>query len=220
VAWILKIMNAILVRSSWNTATTGNAKLGDAFRVGLKYFYVYLVVLLVLIVLNALMMVVVYLFSRLNLNWLNIVVAIITQLIVYYITIKLFLVEASTVIEENGMRGFTRSWKLVGRGWWRTLGSFIFSMVFYIAVVYLIGLGIFWMVFLPALSNILSTTPPHDMPIWFAILAGIFGILTSLCLLFTLPSLIASNQVVLYNDLNHRQKIRNTVKESKVVNPS
>lgn len=219
VVWILKIMNAILVRSSWNTATTANAKLSDAFAVGLKYFYVYLVVLIVLILLNVIMFVVQYAFSRFNLNWVNIIVAIITQIIVYYITVKLFLVEAAAVIEQNGMHSFGTSWRLVGRGWWRTVGSFVFSTLFYMLIIYLIGLGIFWMIFLPALPNIMGAG--HTAPLWFGILSGIIVTLTGLVLIFTLPSMVASNQVVLYNDLKHRLKTKTGIQETpRIVNPS
>lgn len=208
IVWVLRIMNGILVRSCWNVATHGNARLGDAFKTGIKYWYVYFCVLLILVIVNVVVYLVQYLFTIVGQHWLNVLVAILTQLFVYYITIQLILVEASAVIDDIGLKGFSVSWKYISGHWWRVLGSVIYSVIFYVLVLYLVGLGIFWMVFMPGIVPTLGASAQmmaqHHLPLWFTVIFAVFGILTLIALIFTTPSMFASNQAVIYNDLKKR----------------
>jgi hypothetical protein len=129
-AWISKITVAILVRTSWNIATKNEAKLKNAFAVGLKYFYVYFCLLLILLAVYVAVYFVQWLFSLIHLYWLDVIIAILTQLVIYYVAIKLFLVEASAVIDECGIRGIGRSWRVVQGSWWRTVGFLFYLLLF------------------------------------------------------------------------------------------
>ena len=218
IAWVMKIAAGILLRSCWNVATSGSANLTNACKVGFKYFYVYLLVMLFIVALNILMHLVQYIFHFLHWQWLNVVVAILTQLVIYYLVVRISLVEVAAVTEECGIQGFSNSWCVVSGNWWRVVASVAFSSLFYIVVFYLVGLGIFLAVFFPGIAANFHTTLAHlqggQWPRWFGVLFGIAAVLTMVSLLFTLPSMWASNQVVLYNDLKHRSQGKDHAEES------
>lgn len=204
--WTFKITNAILVRASSNVATTGHAKLGNAFSVGFKYFWVYLLQFLLLLGISIALWVVQWLVSMADIFFLDVVVAIIAQLVIYYFSVKLVLVDAAAVIDDCGIQGFSRSWCVTKGNWWRTVGSLFFSSAFYAMALYFIGLGIFWLVFSPGLHPVFSTVTGALTPLWFTVLFAIAGVVTLLALVFTVPSMFAGNQTVLYNDLKLRCK--------------
>lgn len=212
ISWFLKIINAVIVRSCWNVATTGHAHLGNAFAVGFKYFYVYLLQLLVMIGITVVMYIIQYAVSLLNMHWLTAIVAIITQLIVYYITVKLILVDTAAVVDECGLQGFSRSWNFIAGSWWRTLGSIVFSTLFYVIFLYVIGIGIVTLIFMPAANslsmhvvNTANVAATHPTAVWFGIIFAVCAIATLLALIFTVPTMLSGNQALIYNDLKHRQ---------------
>ncbi len=208
--WLMMIFRGILVKSCWNMATSGSAKIGESFKMGLKYFYVYFVMLLIYIVIFLVLMLIVYGFSLLNLNWLTAIVSILAACAFYYFLIKFILVEAATVIEDCGFKAIGRSWCLTGAGWWRTLGAIVFSSVFYVSMLLIIGIGIFLAVLLPGFLGDLShglgsiANMTASSPHWFLVLYAIDLGVTAICIAFTLPSMLASTQSVLFNDLKQR----------------
>ncbi|OGO90750.1 MAG: hypothetical protein A3F10_06675 [Coxiella sp. RIFCSPHIGHO2_12_FULL_42_15] len=209
--WFLQICNAIMVRVCWNVASIGHAKLGNAFAVGFKYFYVYLLQLLVIIAVMAVMYGIQYLLSLFHQDWLNAIIAILTQMGIYYILLKLILVNASAVIDLCGFRGFARAWNFTSGHWWRTLGSLVFSYSFYLMFIMMIGLGIITLVLMPGLNPVFGSNLAHMMahmpdsgPMWFGIIMMIFTILTFLAIIFTVPTMMAANQAMIYNDIKYR----------------
>lgn len=209
VVWVSRITKAILVRSCWNVATTGAARLSNAFRVGLRYSFVYLFQVIAVLLAIAVMYVIQYYASKLNLAWANMAVAIVSQLLLYYVIVKLLLVDTSAVVDECGFRGFARSWRFTGRNWWRTVASLVLSVVFYAIFLVLIFEGVSTLVLAPGVSPMFAN--PQMMmqtlsPAWFAIANTVFSALTGLSILFTLPTMVASSHVVLYNDLKNRHR--------------
>lgn len=212
-AWFSLICKAILVRSCWNVALTGHPQLKNAFSVGFKYFYVYFFQLLAIIAVIVAAHVIQFLFSFLNQHWLDSVVAIVTQLFVYYIIVKLMLVDVASVIEECGFRGFSYSWRYVSGNWWRTLGSSVFSYIFYSIFLMFIGIGIIMLVLTPGVQPVYANGISHFMthahfqdPVWFGVITIVFTLVTFIALILTVPTLVAANHAVLYQDLKQRHQ--------------
>lgn len=209
VVWVSRITKAMLVRACWNVATTGSARLGNALRVGLRYCFVYLFQLIAVAVAVAAMYAIQFYFNKLNIAWVNTVVAIVSQLLLYYVIVKLLLVDASAVIDECGFRGFARAWRFTGGNWWRTVASLALSVIYYAIFLILIFEGISSLVLAPGVSPMFSSPQmiaQSMSPAWFAICTTVFAALTALSIGFTLPTMVASSQVVLYNDLKNRRR--------------
>jgi hypothetical protein len=209
VMWIGRIAKSIITRACWNVATTGSARLSNAFGVGFRYFYVYFMQMLAVAVAIALMYVVQYLFSMIGLLWLNVVIAILSQLVLYYVVVKLVLVDSAAVIDECGMRGFARSWCAISHNWWRTVAALSLSLVFYAVFLYLVFMGISSLVFAPGVNPFFSSyvfAMQGVSPTWFPMVMCGFGGLTALSIVFTVPTMVGSSQAVLYNDLKNRRQ--------------
>ena len=210
-AWVVAIFHAVLVRASWNSASTGKIRAGNAIAVAFRYCLVFLTQAILLGVLMALERIIGFYLSHAHLFWLDLAYGLIGQLFIYYVFVRLLLVNSAAVIDECGFKGFVRSWQYTRGYWWRTLLVCILPVFFYIVfigvlvygVVSAIGAPIFnalWMYHPDIWAKTILTAQ------WFPAAHLTLMSVCGLILVLTLPSLLACSRVVLYYDLKHRHR--------------
>ena len=209
VLWIFKISNAILVKMNHNFALTGKIEFKNAFVVGIKYFYVYLLLMVIMYGICMFTHSLQYTTSILNSSIVNAIIAVATHLFMYWLVIKLMMVEAAAVIDNAGMHGFCKSWVYSKHNWFKIFTSFVLTSFFYIMVVFLVGVGIFWFVF-SAGVNPFFASPKAYMHAewyrdWFGIAIMFFTSITGAFTLLSFPNIMACLQTVLYKDISIKE---------------
>jgi hypothetical protein len=210
-AWVVAIFHAILVRACWNSASTGKIRAGNAIGVAFRYCLVFLAQAILLGALMLLERVIGFYLSHAHLFWLDLGYGLIGQLFIYYVLVRLLLVNSAAVIDECGFKAFVRSWQYTRGYWWRTLLVCVLPVFFYSVFILVLIYGVVSALGAPIFNALWMYHPD----VWVkSILAGTWisnahmGLLSlsALILVLTLPSLLACSRVVLYYDLKHRHR--------------